>query len=122
MAAGKPIIASRLAVLEEVFTDNQNALLCDPERVDQWEAAVRRLLADPELASRLASTARRQFETHHTWSARARDILAAVFGATGSVDRRSGGARPGGFGQAIAPPEGRCVPADSHVDAGTYSP
>ena len=75
MAVGRPIIASDLPVLREVLADERNALLVPPAKVDAWEAAVRRLLGDPELAGRLAETARREQRSSHTWEARARAVL-----------------------------------------------
>ena len=46
MAAGKPIICSDHAVLREILTHEQDALLCRPTDVTQWADALRRLRDD----------------------------------------------------------------------------
>jgi glycosyltransferase involved in cell wall biosynthesis len=77
MATGRPIVASRLPVLEEILEDEGNALLCEPDDVDEWEQALRRLHDDSVLRKRIAHKARRDFETRYTWERRATHILAA---------------------------------------------
>ncbi|QXP84814.1 glycosyltransferase [Methylococcus sp. Mc7] len=57
LAAGRPIIASDLPVLRELLEHEKTALLVDPEDVEAWIAAVRRLQSDRELAVRLAHAA-----------------------------------------------------------------
>ena len=75
MAAGKPIVASRLPVLQEVFTDQRNALLCDPIHAHEWVQAIRRILADSSLATQLATHARNDLETRYSWFHRAQLVL-----------------------------------------------
>jgi glycosyltransferase involved in cell wall biosynthesis len=76
MAMARPILASDLEVLREVLHDGQNAILCDPERVETWQVALRRLCDDPGLATKLGCAARADLERLYTWRARARRILA----------------------------------------------
>ncbi|MDF9391311.1 MULTISPECIES: glycosyltransferase family 4 protein [Methylococcus] len=57
LAAGRPIIASDLPVLRELLEHEKTALLVDPEDVEAWIAAVRRLQSDRGLAVRLAQAA-----------------------------------------------------------------
>jgi len=71
MAAGRPIVASRLPVLEEVLADGLNALLVDPSAPDDWAVQIRRLIDDPMLAQQLAMTAHRDFVQKYSWTARA---------------------------------------------------
>ena len=75
MAAGKPILSSDLPVLREVLEHDRNALLLPPDGAGEWERALRRLLADPGLATRLGRAAADDLERHYTWSARARRVL-----------------------------------------------
>ena len=75
MAAGKPIISSDLPVLREVLEDGRNALLVPPERTDDWERALRRLIADSELAGRLGRAAAKDLERDYTWDRRAQRVL-----------------------------------------------
>ena len=76
MSLGKPILASRLAVLEEVLTDEQNCLLCDPTDIDDWAAKTTRLLSDQALAASLGKQAQIDLEDKYSWYQRAVKILA----------------------------------------------
>jgi len=76
MAAGKPIVASDLAVLREILVHDTNALLCGHDDVSAWAAALSRLAEDATLCQRLATAARTDLEAHYTWSARARRVVA----------------------------------------------
>ncbi len=74
MAHAKPIVSSDLPVLREVLTDNVNALLCDPDDIDAWVAALERLRGDHKLRARLSERAKGDFETKYTWRKRAETI------------------------------------------------
>ncbi|MGC8121855.1 glycosyltransferase family 4 protein [Marinobacter sp. VGCF2001] len=80
MAAGKPIVASDLPVLQEVLDDGENALLCEPENPDHWCGAIDRLYSETGLGERLGSQARSDFLEHYTWGARACRVLKDVYG------------------------------------------
>ena len=71
MAAGRCIVASNLAVLSEVLQHDHNSLLVADNRPETWLAALTRLDEDAELATRIAQTARCEFESSYTWSQRA---------------------------------------------------
>ena len=75
MASGVPVIASDLAVLQEILRHDHNALIAPAGDVVAWEAAIRRLLGDADLRRRLATTARHDVEREHTWDARAARVL-----------------------------------------------
>jgi len=57
MAAGRPIVASDLPAIREVLEHEVNALLVTPGDAGAMARAIERLLADPDLASRLARAA-----------------------------------------------------------------
>jgi glycosyltransferase involved in cell wall biosynthesis len=78
MAAGKAIVCSGLPVLREVLTDGDDALLVEPEDIDAWEHALRRLLNDRALRLRLGAAARIRLEHHYSWPIRARAVLAPM--------------------------------------------
>jgi glycosyltransferase involved in cell wall biosynthesis len=59
MAAGTPVVASRLPGYDEVVQDEVNGLLVPPRRPRLLAAALRRLLDEPQLAPRLAAEASR---------------------------------------------------------------
>ena len=53
-ALGKAVVASRVGGLQEIINDEVSGLLVDAGDVDAFAAAMRRILADDELRSRLA--------------------------------------------------------------------
>jgi hypothetical protein len=55
MASGNAVVASRLRGYDEVVADGVNGLLVPPRRARALAAALRRLLAEPELRARLAN-------------------------------------------------------------------
>jgi glycosyltransferase involved in cell wall biosynthesis len=77
MAAGKAIVSSDVQVLREILADGQNALLCAPDDLDAWVAALQRL-RDQSERNRLGENARRDFQDHYSWDRRAERVLAAV--------------------------------------------
>lgn len=76
MAAGKAIICSDLPVLREVLRHEETALLCPPDDLPSWQAALVRLRDDMVLRQRLGTTAQQTFREKYTWTARARRVLA----------------------------------------------
>lgn len=58
MAAGKPVVASRIGGIPEQVRDGEEGLLVAPGDVDGFAEALRRLAADRELAQRLGEAAR----------------------------------------------------------------
>lgn len=84
MSYGKPVIASDLPVLREILTDGVNCLLCPPDSVEAWTAAVKRLVGDAHLRDTLGGEARRQLHDRHTWRIRADRVLPGPGDTTGS--------------------------------------
>lgn len=78
MATGRPIIASDLPVLSCVLKNDVNALLCPPEDIAGFCARITTLRQNPDLARRLGSQARSDFQSTHTWAARARKIQSFI--------------------------------------------
>ncbi len=66
LAAGKPVIASRVGGLPEVIRDGENGLLVEPGDVPRWRAALTRVLDDPDFA-RAAARAARQTAIRYDW-------------------------------------------------------
>ena len=58
MAAGRPVVATRVGGVPEVVVDGETGLLVEPGDVDALAAAIRRLLADPALAQRMGAAGR----------------------------------------------------------------
>jgi glycosyltransferase involved in cell wall biosynthesis len=58
LASGTPLVATNVRGLRELVTDGENALLV-PEEPEALAAALRRVLDDQELATRLSEAGRR---------------------------------------------------------------
>jgi len=58
MAAGKPVIASRLGAVPEIVEHEKTGLLFEPGDVQELFAAIKRLYADPELCARMGNAGR----------------------------------------------------------------
>jgi glycosyltransferase involved in cell wall biosynthesis len=67
MAAARPLVASRVAGIPDVITDGVHGLLTPERDPAAIAAAVNRLLADREFASRLGAAARERVVTELTW-------------------------------------------------------
>jgi glycosyltransferase involved in cell wall biosynthesis len=75
LAAGLPVVASRIGQLEQIIQDGRTGLLCpagDPRALCE---ALGRLRRDPNLRERLGQEARAQARKVHTWEAAARRLL-----------------------------------------------
>ena len=75
MAAGLPVVASRVGQVAEAIRHHENGLLCPPGDAASMGAALARLAADPALRRRLGTKARQSVMTDHTWSDVAERIL-----------------------------------------------
>ncbi|MCB1153657.1 glycosyltransferase family 4 protein, partial [bacterium] len=65
MAAGRPIVSTRCGGPEDLLTHNKDALFVDVDDADAMGGAIRRLLDDGELASRLGAAARARAEAEY---------------------------------------------------------
>jgi glycosyltransferase involved in cell wall biosynthesis len=91
MAAGLPVVASRIGQLDGLIRHDVNGLLYPPGDVSALAAALHRLRQDAELRNRLGRQARADVIAHHTWDAVVRRILqlAGVGDGAQDVDGRS---------------------------------
>ena len=78
LASGTPIISSDLPALREVLDDGNNALLASPGEPEEWLRCLDRLVDNEEVARAIGTTAHETYARDHTWSSRARKILAAA--------------------------------------------
>ena len=76
MAAGRPIVASRVGQLAELLRDGVDAILVEPDDSKALATAFERLYANPELRSRLGSSARSRAVKDFTWDSVVDRILA----------------------------------------------
>lgn len=73
LATGRAIVASDLPVFHEVLNE-KNAVFCPPDKVRDWEGALRGLIDNPKRAEQLGSQARQDAQ-NYSWTERAKRIL-----------------------------------------------
>ena len=83
MAAGLPVIASRVGGIPALVEDDVNGLLVPPGDPAALAAAISRILTEPGTAARLAAAAR-QTAQRYTWPALARQVAAVYLEVTGN--------------------------------------
>jgi glycosyltransferase involved in cell wall biosynthesis len=76
MAAGLPVVASRVGQVERVIRHGVTGLLCPPGDAEALALALGRLWSDPALRARLGRAAREHVCRNHTWDAVAERVLA----------------------------------------------
>jgi glycosyltransferase involved in cell wall biosynthesis len=74
MAAGLPIVATNVGGIPDAVTTGEQALLVPPSQPQALAAAIRRLLGDPALVSRLAASARDRATAQFSPEARVKTI------------------------------------------------
>jgi glycosyltransferase involved in cell wall biosynthesis len=87
MAAGLPVVASRLPSLADYVTDGAEGLLVAPDDPAALADSIRRVLGDAALRAAMADAGRRR-AAGFTWDARGARIVAfagSLLGAAGSV-------------------------------------
>jgi glycosyltransferase involved in cell wall biosynthesis len=72
LAAGKPVVASRVAGIPDVVEDGRNGLLVPEKDEGALAAALLRLRREPETRRQLSAEARRRAEAALGWDATAR--------------------------------------------------
>jgi glycosyltransferase involved in cell wall biosynthesis len=66
-ASGKPVIACRNTPQEGLIDDGADGLLVEYGNSEELAHAIRQLLSDRGLRSRLGETGRRKVRAHYTW-------------------------------------------------------
>jgi glycosyltransferase involved in cell wall biosynthesis len=67
LALGKAMVASNLSVFRELLTDEESALLIDPQDTNQFTAALLRLAAQPNLREAFSARIREMHYGDQTW-------------------------------------------------------
>jgi glycosyltransferase involved in cell wall biosynthesis len=75
MAAGRPVIATRVGAVPELVVPEQTGLLLDPGDVDGLARAIAGLLANPQLAYRLGENGRAYVAQHFSAQAMAGNYI-----------------------------------------------
>ncbi len=74
MASGKPIIASNLPSITEILTDNETALLFDPDDSVHLISKINQLINDDVLSEKL-STNSKMLSKQYTWNTKASNLI-----------------------------------------------
>jgi glycosyltransferase involved in cell wall biosynthesis len=77
MASGVPIISSKLPVLEEILKDGHNALLAEPDNIEDWSKCIFKIMNDRESARKMAQQAYNEFISEYNWKRRAEKMTGA---------------------------------------------
>ena len=64
MACGVPVVAAAVGVNREIIQDGVNGFLASNE--EEWTAALKRLIADPDLRRRIGAAGRRTIEERYS--------------------------------------------------------
>jgi glycosyltransferase involved in cell wall biosynthesis len=80
MAAGLPVVASRIGQLTELIVDGYDGVLCPPGDAAKLCDALFYLHGDPGLRDQMGQAARTKVRAHHTWESVAQRILGMVAG------------------------------------------
>jgi glycosyltransferase involved in cell wall biosynthesis len=75
MAAGLPVVASRVGDLPEVMLEGRTGLLCAPDDPADLARALGELARAPQLRARLGAASKAHVLRHHTWGQLAARIL-----------------------------------------------
>jgi glycosyltransferase involved in cell wall biosynthesis len=67
MAAGRPVVASRLGGLIFTVKDGVTGLLCEPGDAEDLAAKLARLMDDAALRQQMGLAGRKRFEEHYAW-------------------------------------------------------
>jgi len=93
MAAGRPVVGSRVGGIPETVVDGETGLLVEPRRPDSLAAALDVLVGDPALRRRMGAAGRQRAEAEFATDRHARSVQhlydeilapAAVHGGVGS--------------------------------------
>ena len=77
MAAGRIIVGQKFPTIPEVLTDGENALLADPDSLNELKIKMKEALK-MEYPNNLASNARQKAFEHYTWEKRVNEIKKSI--------------------------------------------
>jgi glycosyltransferase involved in cell wall biosynthesis len=79
MAAGKPIVASKIGQIEHILTDGVSAILTAAGDADALAAEILHLCGDPAMGKRLGQEARKAAYMRHGWRHRIAEYEERIF-------------------------------------------
>jgi glycosyltransferase involved in cell wall biosynthesis len=90
MAAGLPVVATRVGAAPDVILDGVNGMLVDAGSSDQIRTAVKKIISDEALARRLGAGARRTIEERYSISIVAEKYMELYHGLTATQPKNVG--------------------------------
>lgn len=72
MAAGKPVLLTKVGQLAEIIKDRENGVFCDPKDPADVAQKINHLLENPELRKHIGKKARETIEKEYTWKHKAK--------------------------------------------------
>lgn len=88
MAAGIPIIGTRVGGIPDFLTEGETGLFCDVRDPRSIAHAVERYLNEPALRTRVVANAARLVAVKYEWDIVARDMRSRIFDPASMADRR----------------------------------
>jgi glycosyltransferase involved in cell wall biosynthesis len=83
MAHGRPVVATRVGGLRDLVVDGETGLVVPPRDPEALRAALRRLIADPDLRRRLGAAGRQRARERFSWDAVTSAVVDAYAEAVG---------------------------------------
>lgn len=74
MASMKPIIASNIEVLKEILENERNAILCNPNDLEEWKMALYQIKNNPTLSKQISDNAYKDLNLKYSWNMRAKQL------------------------------------------------
>lgn len=87
LAAGAPVVSTRISGIPELIEDGVEGILVEPEDSEALAAAIHRLLSDGDLAARMAAAGRRKVERDFDLVANSRLVSELLAAATATGTR-----------------------------------
>ena len=87
MAAGLPVVCTKVGAVPEVVEDGVNGYLVDPGRVEELAEAIAKLGSDYELRLRMGETNREKVATHFDVDAIAAGMCAIFNGVVSDPEK-----------------------------------
>jgi glycosyltransferase involved in cell wall biosynthesis len=78
MDRGKYVVVPRLGPIEDVIKDRENGILFKKSEVGELAKAIKLLVDDEVLRSRVGEKARQSVRQNHTWTNNAEKILSSI--------------------------------------------
>lgn len=89
MAAGLPVVASRIGGLPTTIVSGETGLLCEPGNPADLAQALERLFDDAELRRKMGRAGRRRFESEFTWDVIIDRHYRSLFGSPHAAIRKA---------------------------------